>query len=77
MCNKRRAALAALLIFALACSAADAPKRRAVVPNGDAAAIDDLEHRTFQWFWDTANPQNGLVPDRWPTVTFSSIAAVG
>jgi hypothetical protein len=38
---------------------------------------DDIERRTFQWFWDTANPKNGLVPDRWPTPSFSSIAAVG
>ena len=41
------------------------------------SGLDDLERRTFQWFWDTANPQNGLIPDRWPTKTFSSIAAVG
>ena len=41
------------------------------------SAIDDLEHRTFQWFWDTANPRTFLIPDRWPTKTFSSIAAVG
>ncbi|MEA1072953.1 glucoamylase family protein [Sphingomonas sp. LY160] len=40
-------------------------------------SLDDLERRTFQWFWDTANPVNGLVPDRWPTKSFSSIAAVG
>jgi hypothetical protein len=39
--------------------------------------LDDLERRTFQWFWDTGNPANGLVPDRWPTKSFSSIAAVG
>ena len=37
----------------------------------------EIERRTFQWFWDTANPNNGLVPDRWPTPSFSSIAAVG
>ncbi len=30
-------------------------------------SIDDLERRTFRWFWDTANPVNGLVPDRWPS----------
>ena len=41
------------------------------------SSIDDLERRTFQWFWDTTNPRNGLVPDRWPTKSFSSIAAVG
>jgi hypothetical protein len=39
--------------------------------------IDDLEHRTFNFFWETANPENGLVPDRWPTPSFSSVSAVG
>lgn len=39
--------------------------------------FDDLERRTFQWFWDTANRKNGLVPDRWPSPSFCSIAAVG
>ena len=39
--------------------------------------IDDLEHRTFDYFWELGNPVNGLVPDRWPTPSFSSIAAVG
>ncbi len=37
----------------------------------------DVEHRTFNWFWAVANPANGLVPDRWPTPSFSSVAAVG
>ena len=41
------------------------------------SSIDDLERRTFRWFWDTANPHTFLVPDRWPTKSFSSIAAVG
>jgi hypothetical protein len=43
-----------------------------------AASFDlgDLQRRTFDWFWDTT-PSNGLVPDRWPTKSFSSIAAVG
>ncbi len=40
-------------------------------------SIDDLEQRTFQWFWDTGNPANGLIPDRWPSKSFCSIAAVG
>ncbi len=39
--------------------------------------FDDLEHRTFRYFWDLANRKNGLVPDRWPTPSFASIAAVG
>jgi hypothetical protein len=37
----------------------------------------DLEERTFRFFWDTANPRNGLVPDRFPSPSFSSVAAVG
>ena len=37
----------------------------------------DLEERTFRYFWDTANPKNGLVPDRYPSPSFASIAAVG
>ena len=46
-------------------------------PTPGGFSIDDLERRTFQWFWDTANPVNGLVPDRWPSKSFCSIAAVG
>ncbi len=41
------------------------------------AFLDTLQERTFRWFWDVTNPQNGLVPDRWPTPSFSSVAAVG
>src|SRR5262245_11200618 len=37
----------------------------------------ELQERTFRFFWDTANPQNGLIPDRYPTPSYSSIAAVG
>ncbi|HKU78496.1 MAG TPA: hypothetical protein VJQ42_01535, partial [Rhodanobacteraceae bacterium] len=44
-------------------------------------SLDDIEHRTFEFFWQTANPRNGLVPDHWPPHPerdyFSSIAAVG
>jgi hypothetical protein len=56
-----------------------------VVLSGAAAAnaqeldpmFADLQERTFRFFWDTANPQNGLIPDRYPTNAASSIAAVG
>ena len=46
-------------------------------PNALPAFYDEIERRTFRWFWDTVNRKNGLVPDRWPTPIFSSIAAVG
>ena len=41
------------------------------------AFLDTLQERTFDWFWETTNAENGLVPDRWPTEAFSSVAAVG
>lgn len=59
---------------------ADAGSRSRPVQHPAAATealLDDVQRRTFLWFWETANPENGLVPDRWPTLTFSSIAAVG
>ncbi len=41
------------------------------------AFLDTLGRRTFDWFWETTNARNGLTPDRWPTKSFSSVAAVG
>ncbi|HEY7006766.1 MAG TPA: glucoamylase family protein [Sphingomicrobium sp.] len=41
------------------------------------AFYGDIEQRTFRWFWDHVNRRNGLVPDRWPTPSFCSIASVG
>ena len=45
--------------------------------SGQAAFLDTLSRRTFDFFWQTTNPRNGLTPDRWPTKSFSSVAAVG
>ncbi len=39
--------------------------------------LDDAQKRTFNFFWETAEPETGLIPDRWPRPPFSSIAAVG
>ncbi len=39
--------------------------------------MDDLEKHSFLYFHDNVNRENGLVPDRAPTPSFSSIAAVG
>ena len=43
----------------------------------EAAFLDTLQWRTFDFFWERTNRRNGLTPDRWPTKSFSSIAAVG
>lgn len=87
----RRAISVFLIVLTVACRTAGAPaasgsatadggRVRVVTRTPEAvtaALLDDLQKRTFEWFWDTANPANGLVPDRWPTKSFSSIAAVG
>jgi hypothetical protein len=36
-----------------------------------------LKERTFNYFWKLADPAFGQVPDRYPSLTFSSIAATG
>jgi len=68
----------ALSILSCATSTHDTPGRmRPARPVPDPQVVEQLERATFQWFWDTTNPENGLVPDRWPTPSFSSVAAVG
>lgn len=49
-------------------------KSAPVVP---ATFIDSLSESTFHYFWDLAGEQNGQIPDRWPSKSFSSIAATG
>ncbi len=76
--SRRQRSIVFLLCFLLA-SCANAPVRqRAVVPTpSDTALLDDVEKRSFHFFWDLADPSTQLIPDRWPTPSFSSIAAVG
>src|SRR5713101_4457757 len=72
--------LAAVCLLFAACRPAPAPLPPLAPVSRDAAAegfLDDLEQRTFRWFWDLADPATGLVPDRAPTPSFSSVAAVG
>ncbi len=49
----------------------------AVGDPSNLAFLDTLQRRTFDWFWETSNPVNGLTPDRTPDPPFASIAAVG
>ncbi len=37
----------------------------------------ELKKRTFLYFWEQAHPFNYQIPDRYPSLTFSSIAATG
>src|SRR6478672_11368188 len=72
--------LAAALLLLAACRPAVAPavpRAPAVRDPATEAFLDDLEERTFRWFWDLADPVTTLIPDRAPTPSFSSVAAVG
>jgi hypothetical protein len=71
---------AAALALLFACTGAPTTPSTAatVAAHGERGReLEDLERRTFQFFWDTANPANGLVPDRFPSPSFASVAAVG
>jgi hypothetical protein len=66
------------LPLALAACSIDGPAQSIDPASPRAQAfLDTLEQRTFNFFWEQTNPQTGLTPDRWPSLTFSSIAAVG
>ncbi len=59
--------------LALTCSLA-AP----AAAQSTAALLDTLQHTAFKFFWNEANPANGLIRDRnAPGSTFASIASVG
>lgn len=73
-----RLALFALALLASGCAPRAVPSDGAPPPaRSQEAFLDTLQERTFRFFWETTNPANGLVPDRWPTPSFSSVAAVG
>ena len=80
---RRRGILAGAFVFAIAgCRNSHAPAvdttPAAFTPSSaQSAFLDTVQRRTFDWFWETTNTRNGLVHDRWPTKSFSSIAAVG
>lgn len=65
-------------------AAADAASNAAAATEPPSASMpplpplfDDIERRTFDFFWSTANAANGMMPDRYPTPAPASIAAIG
>ena len=68
-------ALAGSIIFA--CGTPATAPGPPPLPTRTEALLDTVQQRTFNFFWERSNPQTGLTPDRWPTPSFSSIAAVG
>jgi len=70
--------LLVLLVLLFGCSSVSpAPISGPVDGPRAQALLDTLERRTFAFFWERTDPATGLTPDRWPSPSFSSIAAVG
>jgi hypothetical protein len=69
--------LAAVLILA-GCTPSR-PTAEPPPPDSPAAVafLDTLQQRTFRFFWELSDARTGLTPDRAPTKSFSSVAAVG
>lgn len=45
--------------------------------NSKAEFIQDLQQKTFNYFWETVDKDTWQIPDRYPKKTFTSIAATG
>ena len=69
--------LLALAVLTACASVTRPATSRVTLTPADVALLDTVQHRTFDFFWERSDPQTGLTPDRWPTPSFSSIAAVG
>lgn len=39
--------------------------------------VNNLQRRSFRYFWNTAHEETTLIPDRFPSPSFASIAAMG
>lgn len=69
---------AAIVIALVSACAGSRPGPATSAPtSADDALLEDVSRRTFDFFWTTEHPVTHLVPDRYPTPSFSSIAAVG
>jgi hypothetical protein len=75
-CTARTVGCACALMLA-SCAADGEPAGINGGTEDETELLDDIQQRTFRFFQETPNPANGLIPDRWPTPSFSSIAAVG
>ena len=69
--------LTAAAALAAACSSSTLLEPSWTPTTRETAFLDTVQQRTFDWFWEQTDGTRGLTPDRWPTPSFSSVAAVG
>ncbi|MFH1278043.1 MAG: glucoamylase family protein [Candidatus Eisenbacteria bacterium] len=71
-------AIPALFLTLLACGGTpDSTPAGAPEDARAEAFLDTLQERTFRFFWELSDPETGLTPDRAPSESFASTAAVG
>ena len=74
---KRLLTTSFLLLFFLACDQKPTASTLNIYPKGNPKfSLDELERRTFRWFWELAD-KNYQTPDRHPQRDFTSVAATG
>lgn len=74
---KKNHLIIAIFLLLVSCSPIAQPPQLTSINVKSVAFLDSLSIHTFNYFWDLAHPVNGQIPDRWPTKSFSSIAATG
>lgn len=75
----RSSALLLLAATVLGCGApsSSADPGAVTLTPAQNAFLDTLSRRSFDYFWELTDPATGLTPDRAPTRSFSSVAAIG
>lgn len=69
-----RVCIVMLCFLTIGCNQPPSKEAQAVIV---PYSVDELQSRTFDYFWELADSVNYQIPDRYPTLTFSSIAATG
>ena len=65
------------VLLPMSCRQSSSVARPAATETPVAFSEEELQRRTFLYFWELADTVYWQIPDRWPTLTFSSIAATG
>lgn len=66
-----------LLLLTLLPALGAVSQQRTASPSPGPFSLDELQRRNFLYFWKLADSTHWQVPDRYPTPSFSSIAATG
>jgi len=70
--------LALLALTLVSCREGNStPAKSFSLTSHETVFIDNLQERTFQFFWQLSHRTHGLAPDRYPTRSFASVAATG